>query len=102
MREEKKYETNRAERVRQSVKLFEGKPLYVPTRSTCHRRPTFSDVSTTRRAVSLIVSCLIVILGQGVITDDEELIRKIHSNQGQGHLLLRRDADVMRWEEVLS
>lgn len=37
-----------------------------------------------------------------MITDDEELIRKIHSNQGQGHLLLRRDADVMRWEEVLS
>lgn len=31
---------------------------------------------------------LIVILGQCVITDDEELIRKIHSNRGQGHLPL--------------
>lgn len=41
-------------------------------------------------------ACLIVILGQGMITDDEELIRKIHSNQGQGHLPLRRNADVMR------
>lgn len=39
---------------------------------------------------------LIVILGQGMITDDEELIRKIHSNRGQGHLPLRRNADVMR------
>lgn len=54
-----------------------------------HRRPSAFSVS--------LGACLIVILGQGMITDDEELIRKIHSNQGQGHLPLRRNADVMRW-----
>lgn len=109
-----KHETNRVERVRQSVRLLEGN--LCKYQLVLHRSQSsdlflkVTHVSATRRgrtAVNLHCSisrgaCLIVILGQGMITDDEELIRKIHSNQGQGHLLLRRDADVMRWEEVLS
>ena len=49
-----------------------------------------------RSAQLLNQHSLIVILGQAMITGDEELIRRIQSNQGQGHLPLRRDADLMR------